>query len=774
MAKKDIPSPFNLVISDPHSKGDWHFKIEGKPQVSYLTQDQFSIVLNSERRRFGDFDEQRDWSGGRGGERYSDDSSRYKDAKEAWAWYEGYLFPSLQWQFSSGYRSADFAMVGSKSWRGLFGSTQSISRTFTASASYNADKAWIWMRRVGTPDTMTLELRTNSSGSPSSTVLKSATVTTSTITDVVSVLQVFDWTSTQALVSGTTYHIVVCGADTDNDLNHWEVAVDTSGVSSKYSASGAGDTGSWTTADFSMYYRITDADINRRWWFFIYNENLYKVSNEAVTKLYKWDETTDVWSEITGHGLTTVTGRPVEMNNFCYFPCGDTTAIRVYNGSAWDAQTVASGQGCATGLALGFSESDNKIQMWRYNNALVSGGTATGLRVSVSRADVVAPYTTDLTFRESKLIGDNSTLITGIDSVNNTLWVRKSNEIGTVTSDRYTELDYGIKKTPSSNNGIAFVAWNGLIYYNWLFSTQRVFSGTVDNVGSKRFPSGRQGIDSSYTTYVAWMFIANDAGASGTSSVLLYDGLAQHEFARAWASGRRIRDVFVQPVANQRARLWFDCGGDSMFIELPDNAVNPLDDSSMKYMHEAVLESSEIDMGTASKLPKFIKEMTLTSKNLDGKGKVVYFDYQLDDEVGDTTYENTPPIDRFVTSPEDSININEGNLRRFAYRLRLLTDNQLVPPIIRGIVPNGFARSPARRVLDVTAEVKDFTVKGKVQKASDVINWLEELSESAYMVHVRSAFEQYDDFYGVLAPPQIYPVKTIPDTNLISFTILVL
>jgi hypothetical protein len=770
-----IPSPFNLEIIDPHSKGSWYFKLTGQPNVNWFTQDQFGIVLNAEGRKIGDFDEQRTWSGGRGGERFSDDPTKYKDAREACTWIDGHLFPSLQWQISSGYRDVEMSLVGSKSWRGLFGTTQSISRTISASATSNRRKVWLWIRRVGSPGTLTVELRDNSGGSPGS-VLKTVDVTTSTVTDRLSVLQEFDYGSNQAVTSGTTYHIVACGADTDNDKNHWEVAVDTSGSSSKYSASGAADAGSWTTAAFSMYYRLTDPEISRRWWFFIYASNTHAVSDESTTSLYKWNESTDLWEVVTGHGLTGVTGRPIEVNGILYFPRGDSTAIRTYNGTNWDDQTIATGQGCATGLAVGYSQADGKVQIWRYNNALVSGGTTTGLAVSVSRADGVAAYNTDLAFRNSILVGSNGTSITGIDAVNNTLWVRKSNEIGTVDNDRYTELNFGVKKTPSSDNGIAFLSWQGLIYWNWLFSTQRFYSGTVDDIGegfkSNSFPFGREGVDAAYTTYIQHMFTAKDAGASGTSSVMLYDSLQWHEFARSWYSGRRIRDVFVQPVSGGRNRLWYDCGGDMVFVELPLNKGNPLDDTAAKYMHEFEIISTEIDMGTASKLPKFIKDMTLTSKNLNSAGIYVDFEYQLDDDVGGSTWVNKEL--KFTTSPEDVVQINEGNIRKLAYRMIGHTDNQLVPPDIRGIVPNGFSRSPMRRILECQATVSDVTVNGRKQGAQETMDWLEEASQGTYFVHMKSRYRPLNDYYAILAPANVYPIRTDPQTNTVTFSLMVL
>lgn len=765
-----IPAPFNLELSDSHSRGSWLFQLTGQPSVTWLTSEQFSIVLNSEGRRIGDFDEQRTWNGGRGGERFSDDPSKYKDGKEVFTAIEGHLFPSLQWKIAEGHRVAEMALPGSVYWVGLFGTQRYVSRSFTCSPAMTADKAWLWVRRVGQPGTLTFELRSNSAGDPG-TVLKTVTKTVADFTDVLSQLEVFDWSTTQALSDATLYHIVVYGASTDNATSHWEVGVSTPASESKISTAGA----TWTTSTFSMYYRITDADIDRRWWFFYQGSTFCKVSNEATASLYTWNETTDLWEVVASgtHGLGQVTGKPAEVNGFVYFPQGDSVAIRVWDGTNWDAQTIASGQGCATGLAVGYSAADNATQIWRFNNALVSGGTTTGLAVSVSRANAVSAYNTDLAFRNSINIGETNNWITRIMSVNNVLYVYKWNSVGTVDNDRYTELDYGVRKTPSVDNGIASTSWNGMIYYNWLFTTMRIYSGTVDDVGQgfKRayFPFGREGIDSAYTTYVSWMFVAKDAGASGTSSVMLYDGLNWHEFARAWDTGRRIRDVAIQTVSGGRNRLWYDCGGDSVYIELPYNKGNPLYDTGARYMHESSIESSVIDMGTASKLPKFIKEVTLTSDNLNNSGINVAFDYKVDDDTA-WTLKGT-----FLQSPEDTLNVNEPNIRRFQYRLRLNTDNQLVPPDITGFVPTGFARSQQRKIFSFECKVRNVQVNGKPQLAKDVINWLEEVAESAYVITMHSKYEGLNDYYNlIIAPPNTYPIRSNPEVDTITFSAMLL
>lgn len=749
-----IPAPHNLELNDGHSRGRWLFQLTGQPEIKWLTQDQFSIVLNQEGRRIGDFDEQRSWVGGRGGERFSDDPTRYKDGKEVCTWIEGHAFPSLQWNISEGYRVAEQHLPGSVSWRGLFGSTRYIARHFTCSPAMTADKAYLWVRKIGTPGTLTFELRSDSTDNPGA-VLQTVTKAATDFTDVISELKVFDWTGTESLSNATKYWIVVYGASTDRDDSHWEVGVDVTGTDSKYSSAGS----SWTQAAFSMYYRITDADISRRWWYFYQGTNFCKVSNEATASLYKWNETSDLWEIVASatHGLSQVYGRPTEANGIVYFPQGGSTSLRTWDGTNW--ATINAGS-YFSGVAVGYSAPDNSTQIWLHS------------ALAVYRANAVAAYNTDLTIRPA-IITDAGHAITRIESVNNTLYVYKSNSVGIVENDRYTELDYGVRKTPSADNGIASIAWNGMVYFNWLFTTNRIYSGTVDDVGqgfkSNSFPYGREGVDAAYTTYVSWMFVAKDAGTSGTSSVMLYDGLNWHEFARAWETGKRIRDVAIQVVSGGRNRLWFDCGGDSCYIELPLNKGNPLDDTGAKYMHEAVLESAIIDMGTASKLPKYIKEMTITAKNMDGQGKRVNLDYRTDDKT------DWIEADPFLISPEDTTSINESNIRRFQYRLRIHTDDQLVPVDISGIVPNGFARSPVRKIFAFEADVRNITVNGKPQKAKDVILWLEEASESAFPITMNSKYEQLDGYYNVIiAPPNIYPIRAIPETNKITFSAMLL
>lgn len=207
---------------------------------------------------------QTDWFSGMGRKKFRDDPSGFRDSRDMWATTPHKVFAAPAWKFPTGFRSADSAMHGSVSWQPLFGTQLAIATSFVANSSTAADKAMLNIRRKGTPGTLTFILAGDTAGSPG-TVLQTVTKTVSDITDYLSVYEIFDWASTNARSSGTTYWIYVYGATTDNNSNHWLVACNASG-SGKQSASGTSP--SWSALAYSLYYRVVDADTARRLYFF--------------------------------------------------------------------------------------------------------------------------------------------------------------------------------------------------------------------------------------------------------------------------------------------------------------------------------------------------------------------------------------------------------------------------------------------------------------------------------------------------------------------------
>lgn len=222
------------------------------------------------------FMEQRTWEGGRGLDFFSDDPTRYFDSKGAWTLTPGKVGPAPQWFMSRGHRPnlAEFVLPGDVTWRPLYDDTQYVDRKITPTATITSDKVAMWVRRVGNPSgDLTVEICSDSSGSPN-TVLQTATVDSDTITDFLSVFYEFNWSGTQSLTGGTSYHIKIYGGGDDTRDGHWEVGVDAGTSDGLYSSDGS----SWSIAAYSLYYYLTGTDINAHLVPFVMDEVLYWVS----------------------------------------------------------------------------------------------------------------------------------------------------------------------------------------------------------------------------------------------------------------------------------------------------------------------------------------------------------------------------------------------------------------------------------------------------------------------------------------------------------------
>lgn len=745
-------SEFDICLSDGRSGQEWYLKLDGggrAVQRSSFAPESYALDIRQQGKRIGDFDEQRSWRGGRGNEYFSDDPEGYFDSQNAWTM-TGHAFPTLKWHFATGdHRVVNQNMGDDVRFKRLTGATRYIADSFTATAQ-TADYCLMWIRRRGNPGTLTFELCSDSAGEPD-TALQTVTKTTSDVTDLLSVLIKFDWTGTEALTGSTVYHVKVYGASTDNDNNYWEVGVDpdigTGMVSSDDSTWVDADGTTLTVGTFGLHYRICDADVAGRYLFWTDGSNFFKVvkKDSGNSIAYKWNETNDDWDTAGGtSGLGVVTGRPVYYNGKHYFPQGESTAIR-----RWDGTTTwaADGTNYATFLEVGHDQAAGSV-IWRAN-------TTPGTEATVSRGTV----STNIVFNADIPVGDKGFAINGIKFwTGNGLFVWKSNAMWQVTNDRAIYKDVGMDKTPSSVNGIAATAHQQFLYWNWLFSLERTYGEQTDDIGmgwkGPGLPNAREGYVSGMTTLVGWMIYCIDGGASGTSSVYVWDGLSHHEIFRAPLVGMRICDVAIQPVSNARNRLWIDCGVDTIYMEFPLNKANPLYDTGAKYHHEFSLTSSTIDMGTASKLQKFIHSLTATTTNLDGAGIRLEVDVQYDDKVGLDGISNWITVGSFLRSPEDTINIDKGDITQFRYRLRGMTDDALTPPDVRGVVPSGFARTDFRLVWNM----RIITGKGGVD-ADDLDDWILEASSYPGRIHMTSKWRHMHDYYVIVAPPSSTPIR---------------
>jgi hypothetical protein len=239
--------------------------LDGGPAgIQELPQTPSTLLINKQGGKFGDYDpsfshlEQSDWTGGRGQESFVDDPTRFLDNYNAWTLTPGRLLSGLQWRKAETMTQKTFALPGNMTWYPLIGVSSGNryrARSFTDSGGTVAEQVYMWIRRRGAPGTLTVEICNNNAGVPG-TVRVTATLTASSVTDVISVFPAFDWAGSNTLTNGVLYWVKIYGAATDNAASHWEVGGDPTGV-----ASGSGkvssDNSAWSDTTIGLYFWVS-------------------------------------------------------------------------------------------------------------------------------------------------------------------------------------------------------------------------------------------------------------------------------------------------------------------------------------------------------------------------------------------------------------------------------------------------------------------------------------------------------------------------------------
>jgi hypothetical protein len=263
------PNP-PYVISLAAGGKEYGIRLAGKMERSLDDQARVAdtmLTLGGGEEYGGDPDvaqiQQKDWTGGRGNDNFHDDNTKFYDAKNLWTTTEGVVHPSLRWRIGKNLRNESRYIGDDIEWQALLGSTRYVSVDFTPDATFDATKIHLWIKRVGTPGTLTVEIQAdNGSGQPSAGTDPTATATINDVDDVLSEFWQFTLDTASSLTSGTKMHIVVYSDADDNPASHWEVGVDAD-TADGYQKSSAGD--SWVATSFKLYHRVLGADSKMRY-----------------------------------------------------------------------------------------------------------------------------------------------------------------------------------------------------------------------------------------------------------------------------------------------------------------------------------------------------------------------------------------------------------------------------------------------------------------------------------------------------------------------------
>ncbi|MBT3239372.1 MAG: hypothetical protein HON98_02590 [Chloroflexi bacterium] len=782
--------------------------------------------------KFGDWEpgmseiEQRSWEGGRGVEDFVDNPKGFYDSMMAWTSLPGKVFPSAQWKFAKGLRESCEHLPGNMDWQALLDEKRYISVDFTINGTdFDASKASLWLRRIGSPREVTVGVYADNAGEPGAAISNgSEDINILDVPDLVSVFQSIDISAMSDLGASTKYHLVVIGNENDNAANHWEVGIDKNTSGSKYSATGS----SWTEGEFKLYFRLVGEDIERKWQLFNYRGSCYAIderkdgsasslmlngdrgkttsatettlvdSNKSWTtevwagawvkiiegkgknqsreiisndgtslEVKKWELQPDstslyviyataIWQDISptsGDQIDGVVSDVVVLNEQVHFAQGQDTAIlkmRWYEGASPPAHEFDDDGSNVADLLKVMVDETNGLQIWRVDKEAAA----------IRRANPAA-WLTGTSYGSEILIGESDQEIRQIFERNGVLCVFKSDGIYCISPDGKVSRElseFGVGK--SLQDGREVYVKGEEVYFSWgdsslihLSGNDHKYIGPDLEIG---LPENRKGPISAIIGITEGLLVAVNAGEMGFSSVLFqaYETTGWHEVYRAWAAGKEVSNIYWQNCSGTRPRLWISVGGELVVQEWPKTSRNPLQDSGFNFQHECWIKTASMDMGVA-RLPKFIKEVSLISENLT-TGVEVHLDYQAEDDVGSECWTKA---ETFYSSPEDNLPILVGNLRKIRFRLRLLTNDAQIPPVVQATVMEGFARIPMKYQWEMEVLLgdmqRDLSGGSFDQDPDQFILWLKQSANEARKVTMRSIWEGLDGQTVIIEPPEL-------------------
>lgn len=219
-----------------------------------------------------------DWSGGRGLKFAIEDRTRFADSKRLNTRRSGIVSLGGLETYTRGFRKLEQFLpqdADGMTWQSLTGSNRFIAYKLTASATGNRARLYFWVRRRGNPGPLSARLKSNNAGDPG-TELKLVQVDTDDITDTLSMLYEFTFSSVYAVTATTDYWAEISGDATDNTADHWEVGVDATRTNALTKISAAGST--WGNPTFDLYFRLVDDLDIAGAKFFIYKSQLYALT----------------------------------------------------------------------------------------------------------------------------------------------------------------------------------------------------------------------------------------------------------------------------------------------------------------------------------------------------------------------------------------------------------------------------------------------------------------------------------------------------------------
>lgn len=412
------------------------------------------------------------------------------------------------------------------------------------------------------------------------------------------------------------------------------------------------------------------------------------------------------WREITGHNFSGKVTDVLVCQHVAYFAMGqgeDLKRLRAYDDGSgvWTLEWVTE-----TGNKASFLEAVSRSDGIKIYKGLQ------GYPSIVAMADAIdgtgyAPIS-NLVFGSNTVVGFGKGQITGLERYGEpeSLYVFKEDSIFYDAGDQvFRELPLrelaGLK---SEYNGRISLVHNVYLYFSYGFGWQRYYRSNLDSVGPDEIlPDERMGAVSGAVGYPGKYFISIES--ADYSSVLMQNGYGWHEIycAPKWA---KIRGIYIQSIPGQNmARLWIAVGSSIIWVPVANNMYR---DTDVRYTHEGVLVSPRYYLGLHD-VEKFFYSLKLVTENLTTGGIEIQADYRVNDEAN--WYSMTDYLtETFDTSPIQEIKLSPLNSVKgawFQYRLRIMTNTNLITPRLLASVIEAIARIPTKNAYQMVFRLAD-------------------------------------------------------------------
>jgi hypothetical protein len=455
-------------------------------------------------------------------------------------------------------------------------------------------------------------------------------------------------------------------------------------------------------------------------------------SDYIIKGTRKWQDVTPTTYDSTG--ITKPITDVLTLWGIIYLAQGESTnmlRLREYNNAGvWDSFWVggADANNCVLETPAGnkatyLDKAYDPVNEWFIWKALNEnpGEWTTTTQTSVVKADDVT-WGTDLDFTAHNVvpIGTRDFLITNMTVYNNKLWVFKEDSIWFVdydgSYDRAYPLDIGLDAIATPNNGKAIAKQDLFLYFNWAFSLERLYGSTLDDIGpwkGQGMPQGATGTVVDVVPAIGWLFAAYDGDTHNQSSLLAYQN-GWHTLFRAPSyhkaafagdqSNPRIRSLYWQSVYGEDATnyLWFECGGELMFMQMPLASLNPTQDTNLLYAPDSFVIHSRMDTGYAE-LEKYWDKIRCVTPAVDG---TIYLDYAIDPGLAGYVFTNAGSG---TSSPSFTADVLQSRKRDIMVRTRITPSDldDTGENTIEAIIVDGVARVTPKRQWTIRTKLAD-------------------------------------------------------------------